>query len=89
MREAEAVEPQPDLPVESEHHESHDRGTLRLLAPVLTRRNRLGIWAGVALAVVAMGLLGLIPYIQAVILDDAIVAHERSLPLWLGILVGV
>jgi ATP-binding cassette subfamily B protein len=36
-----------------------------------------------------MGLLGLIPYIQAVILDDAIVAHERSLPLWLGILVGV
>ncbi|MDT5188785.1 MAG: ATP-binding cassette, subfamily bacterial [Mycobacterium sp.] len=89
MREAEAVEPQPDLPVESEHHESHDRGTLRLLAPVLRRRNRLGIWAGVALAVVAMGLLGLIPYIQAVILDDAIVAHERSLPLWLGILVGV
>jgi ABC-type multidrug transport system fused ATPase/permease subunit len=88
-REAEAVEPQPDLPVESEHHESHDRGTLRLLAPVLSRRNRLGIWAGVALAVVAMGLLGLIPYIQAVILDDAIVAHERSLPLWLGILVGV
>jgi ABC-type multidrug transport system fused ATPase/permease subunit len=89
MREAEAIGPQPDLPVESEHHESHDRGTLRLLAPVLSRRNRMGIWAGVALAVVAMGLLGLIPYIQAVILDDAIVAHERSLPLWLGILVGV
>lgn len=42
-----------------------------------------------ALAIVAMGLLGLIPYIQAVILDDAIVAHQRSLPLWLGILVGV
>ena len=61
MREAEAIGPQPDLPVESEHHESRDRGTLRLLAPVLSRRNRLGIWAGVALAVVAMGLLGLIP----------------------------
>jgi ATP-binding cassette subfamily B protein len=56
---------------------------------VLSQRNRLGIWAGVALAVVAMGLLGLIPYIQAVILDDAIVAHQRSLPLWLGVLLGV
>lgn len=89
VREAEAIGSSPDLPVESEHHGNYDRGTLRLLASVLSRRNRVGIWAGVVLAIVAMGLLGLIPYIQAVILDDAIVAHTRSLPLWLGILLGV
>ena len=89
MREAEAIGTPAELPVESEHNQNYDRGTLRLLAPVLSRRNRRGIWAGVVLAIVAMGLLGLIPYIQAVILDDAIVAHERSLPLWLGILLGV
>lgn len=89
VREAEAIGTPAELAVESEHQENYDRGTLRLLAPVLSRRNRHGIWAGVVLAIVAMGLLGLIPYIQAVILDDAIVAHERSLPLWLGILLGV
>ncbi|WP_319457138.1 MULTISPECIES: ABC transporter ATP-binding protein [unclassified Mycobacterium] len=89
VREAEAIGTPAELPVESEHHQNYDRGTLRLLAPVLSRRNRRGILAGAVLAIIAMGLLGLIPYIQAVILDDAIVARERSLPLWLGILVGV
>lgn len=87
-REAEVNEPPRDLPVESEHHTRYGRGTLRLLAPVLSRRNRFGIWAGVVLAVVAMGLLGLIPLIQQIILDDAIVEHRRSLPLWLGILLA-
>jgi len=89
VREAEAIGTPSELPVESEYNQNYDRGTLRLLAPVLSRRNRRGIWAGAVLAIVAMGLLGLIPYIQAIILDDAIVAHERSLPLWLGILLGV
>ena len=79
-REAEVNEPPRDLPVESEHHTRYGRGTLRLLAPVLSRRNRFGIWAGVVLAVVAMGLLGLVPLIQQVILDDAILADRRSLP---------
>jgi ATP-binding cassette subfamily B protein len=39
----------------------YGRGTLRLLAPVLSRRNRIGIAAGAVLAVIAIGLLGLIP----------------------------
>ncbi|EHB50412.1 Xenobiotic-transporting ATPase., Phosphate-transporting ATPase [Mycolicibacterium rhodesiae JS60] len=88
IREAEASEPPSEPPVESEHDQRYGRGTLRLLAPVLSRRNRFGIWAGVVLAIIAMGLLGLIPLIQQIILDDAIVEHRRSLPLWIGILLA-
>lgn len=75
-------------PVESQHRERYGRGTVSLLAPALSRRNRIAICAGVVLAIIAMGLLGLIPLIQQIIVDDAIVDHKRSLPLWLGILLA-
>lgn len=88
-RKAIAGKPSPLPSVESEHHSRFGRGTLRLLAPVLSRRNRFGIWAGVVLAVVAMGLIGLVPLVQQIILDDAIVERRRSLALWLSILLAV
>lgn len=77
-----------EKPVDVESHRRHGQGTLRLLTPILQRSNIIGIWAGVVLAVIAMGLIGLVPLIQQIILDDAIVAHHRSLPLWLGILLA-
>ncbi len=88
MREADTGNSSPLPPVESKHHGRFGRGTLSLLAPVLSRRNRIGIWAGVVLAIIAMGLIGLVPLIQQIILDDTIVEHRRSLPLWLGILLA-
>src|SRR4051794_36372246 len=64
-------------------------GTLTLLAPVLDAHNRRGIRVGIAYAIASMALLGVVPLIQQVILDDAILAGSRSLSVWITLLVLV
>ncbi|HVZ31084.1 MAG TPA: ABC transporter transmembrane domain-containing protein, partial [Polyangiaceae bacterium] len=43
----------------------------------------------IALSIVGQGLMGLLPLLQKIILDDAILAHRRPLGPWLAALVGV
>jgi ABC-type multidrug transport system fused ATPase/permease subunit len=61
------------------------QGALRMLAPLLGRNLR-SIWLAIGLAVGAQAFLALLPLIQKVILDDAILTHQRSLALWITIL---
>ncbi|NGO06257.1 ABC transporter ATP-binding protein [Streptomyces sp. HC44] len=84
MREADSLEP--DVEVDSQYRPVYARGTLQLLAPVLDRRERLRIWLGVGFAVAAMGLMGLIPLVQQVILDDTILSEKRSRGVWIVLL---
>ncbi len=62
-------------------------GTLRMLSPLLGRNRRL-IRLGLVLAVIAQAVLGTMPLIQQVILDDTILSKRRSLGLWVGILLA-
>jgi len=62
-------------------------GALRLLGPLLAG-NRRGIRTGIALAIVGQAALALVPLVQKVILDDAVLTKRRSLALWIAILVG-
>lgn len=61
-------------------------GTLALLAPVLEAHNRRGIRVGIGYAIASMALLGVVPLVQQVILDDAILDDRRSLPVWITVL---
>jgi ATP-binding cassette subfamily B protein len=65
---------------------SVNRGTLRMLGPLLGRNWR-GIWISAAVAVLAQGAMASLPLIQKVIVDDAVLSHRRSLALWITILV--
>ncbi|MGU3502122.1 ABC transporter ATP-binding protein [Mycobacterium sp. C31M] len=67
---------------------NHD-GTLKTLAPLVGRKNIRGTYISIGLAVVAQAFLGLMPLIQAVVVDDAIVRNERSLTLWITIFAAV
>ncbi|MHB8734552.1 MAG: ABC transporter ATP-binding protein, partial [Terriglobales bacterium] len=60
-----------------------------MLGPIIGPRNRRLLRTGIALAVVAQGLLALIPLIQSVIIDDSILTRRRSLALWIGLMVTV
>lgn len=84
IRDADSLEP--DVEVATQYRPVYTRGTLQLLAPVLDRRERLRIWLGVGCAVVAMGLMGLIPLIQQVVLDDTILSERRSRAGWIVLL---
>jgi len=59
-----------------------------MIAPLLQRDNRRAIFAGLGLAVAAQAVQALLPLIQSVILDDAILSRRRSLALWIGILLA-
>ncbi|OAA26174.1 ATP-binding cassette, subfamily B [Frankia sp. EI5c] len=61
------------------------KGALRMLAPLLGRNLRSIRWA-IALAVAGQATLGLLPLIQQIILDDAILRHDRSLAVWTTLL---
>lgn len=61
-------------------------GTLKLLAPYLSD-NLIRIRVAIVVSVIAQTMLGVIPVIQSVIVDDAILSQERSLTLWIVILV--
>lgn len=84
MREADSLEP--DVEVDNRYRPVYARGTLQLLAPVLDRRERFRIWLGIGFAVVAMALMGLIPLIQQVVLDDTILSERRSRGVWIVLL---
>src|SRR5688572_26880625 len=56
------------------------------LSPYLDRR---ALWVCIALSVVGQVLLALLPLIQKIILDDAVLARRRPLLPWLTALVGV
>jgi ATP-binding cassette subfamily B protein len=62
-------------------------GTLHLIAPLIGPRNLRRIRVGIGLAVVGQLTMATIPLIQQVIVDDSIVAHRRSLSLWITFLV--
>jgi len=61
------------------------QGALRLLAPLLGKNLR-SIRLAIALAITAQATLALLPLIQQIILDDAILHHDRSLALWITLL---
>src|SRR5690606_40029824 len=63
-------------------------GWLRRLWPFL-RRYRGTLLAALAVSVVAQGLIALLPLLQKVIVDDAIVERERSLGPLLVLLIAV
>jgi ABC-type multidrug transport system fused ATPase/permease subunit len=63
-------------------------GWFRRLRPHL-RRHRRAFVASLAFAVVGQGLLALLPLVQQVIVDDAVVAERRPLGPWLALMVGL
>lgn len=83
----EELVPEAEVEPPAERVNASTTGTMKLLAPVLDPRIRLGIWCGVGWAVLAMALLGLIPLIQRVIVDDTIRTQHRSRLLWISLLV--
>ncbi len=60
----------------------------RGLAPFL-RPYRIRLALAVALSIAGTGLIGLLPWIQKIIVDDAVVAHRRPLVPWLVLLMAV
>ena len=66
---------------------SRQPGTLGLIKPLIGQANVRRIYSGIVLAVGGQLSLAAIPLIQQVIVDDAIVAHRKSLALWITILV--
>jgi len=62
------------------------QGALRMLAPLLGR-NRRAIRLAIVLAILAQATLALLPLIQQVIMDHAILRHDRSLATWITILI--
>lgn len=66
---------------------SRQSGTLSLIKPLIGRANLRRIYSAIALAVGGQLALAVIPLIQQVIVDDAIVAHRKSLGTWITILV--
>ena len=66
---------------------SRQAGTLGLIKPLIGPANVRRIYSAIALAVGGQLSLAAIPLIQQVIVDDAIVAHRKSLGLWIMILV--
>jgi ABC-type multidrug transport system fused ATPase/permease subunit len=80
-------QPAGELSDRTDRARSQNKGTLGLLNPLLSKRNRTDIRIGVLVAVVAQAILGLIPLIQQVILDDTILSHRKSMALWISLLV--
>jgi ATP-binding cassette subfamily B protein len=66
---------------------SKQAGTLSLIKPLIGPANVRRIYSAIAMAVGGQLSLAAIPLIQQVIVDDAIVAHRKSLGLWITILV--
>ena len=66
---------------------SRQPGTLGLIKPLIGRPNVRRIYSAIALAVSGQLSLAAIPLIQQIIVDDAIVAHRKSLGAWITILV--
>jgi ABC-type multidrug transport system fused ATPase/permease subunit len=65
-----------------------DASWWRRLSPfVRPHRNRLA-WA-VILSVVGTGLIGLMPWVQKIIVDDAVVGHRKPLLPWLALLIAL
>lgn len=62
------------------------QGILRQLSPLIGRANLRSIVWAIVWAVVGQTLLGLLPLIQQVVVDDAILTKQRSLALWVTIL---
>ncbi len=58
------------------------------LSPFL-RPHRARLAGALVFSVVGQGLVALLPLIQKVIVDDAVVAHRRPLAPWLGLLIGM
>ena len=56
------------------------------LSPYLNRR---ALWVCVGLSILGQGFTALLPLIQKVVLDDAVLARHRPLVPWLLVLVGV
>jgi ATP-binding cassette subfamily B protein len=63
-------------------------GTLGLIKPLIGPANVRRIYGAIVLAVGGQICLAAIPLIQQIIVDDAIVAHHRSLASWITILVS-
>src|SRR3954454_25214377 len=63
-------------------------GALRMIVPLLRPRNRRAIWTGIALAVAAQTMQAMLPLVQSVIMDDAILSHRRPLATWVAVLLG-
>jgi ATP-binding cassette subfamily B protein len=61
---------------------------LRRLEPFV-RIHRTRVVLALTLSVVGQGLMALLPLIQKIVVDDAIVSRHRPLAPWLGLLVGV
>jgi ATP-binding cassette, subfamily B, bacterial len=66
---------------------SKEPGTLVLIRPLIGQANVRRIYGAIVLTVGGQLSLVAIPLIQQIIVDDAIVAHRRSLALWITILV--
>ncbi|MCW2892699.1 MAG: Fe(3+)-transporting ATPase Xenobiotic-transporting ATPase [Actinomycetia bacterium] len=66
---------------------SKQAGTLSLIKPLIGPANVRRIYGAIGLAVGGQLSLAAIPLIQQIIVDDAIVAHRKSLGLWITILV--
>ena len=73
-----STQPRTDIP--------YRYGTLRLVAPIIRKRNLVRLMVSVAMAVLAQCSLAVIPLLQKVILDDTILAHRRSQTVWIVIL---
>ncbi|MGW6378676.1 ABC transporter ATP-binding protein [Rhodococcus sp. NPDC055112] len=67
---------------------TENQGWLRRLHPYL-RPYRATIWWSLGLAVAGQGILALIPLLQQVIVDDAIIGSSRMLTPWVTVLVAV
>jgi ATP-binding cassette subfamily B protein len=70
------------------NHGEAGAGWLRRLGPYLAR-HRAAFVAAVGLAVVGQVLLGLIPLIQSIVVDDAVIDDRKPLGPWLALLVAV
>ena len=66
---------------------SKEPGTLSIIRPLIGPANVRRIHSAIALAVAGQLSLVAIPLLQEIIVDDAIVAHRKSLSLWITILV--
>jgi ABC-type multidrug transport system fused ATPase/permease subunit len=65
-----------------------DRGWFRRLDLFLSRHRKTFV-AAIVLSIVGQVLLGLIPLIQSVVVDDAVIDDRRPLGPWLALMVGV
>jgi ABC-type bacteriocin/lantibiotic exporter with double-glycine peptidase domain len=64
-----------------------EQNWLQRLAPHVRPYRRSLTWS-IALSILGQVLMGMLPLLQKIIVDDAVIAHRRPLLPWLGLLLG-